>query len=252
MGIRIAVCEDCPKDAELLRGQMNRYCRENGLPPFEVDIFSNGLMFSENWVPGTHDLIFMDIYLEHEDGMRVVRELRRLDQDCPVVFFTRSADHTLEAFEVNAAHYLTKPLSYEKLVQALDRCLRLHEKQSKFILLHTEKALRRVLLSEIISIEVFGNISVVHLKKEDIHTRTTLKDLEQKIDEAGGSAGFLRCHRSVLVNMNHITALCGSVFLVDTGLPVPISKYSRKQVIRTYETFALQNMRDSHAIGAGV
>ncbi|MCB6364870.1 LytTR family DNA-binding domain-containing protein [Intestinibacillus massiliensis] len=252
MSIKIAVCEDCPKDAEFLRGQMDRYCQDNSLPPFEVDIFSTGLTFSEHCVPGTYDLIFMDIYLEQEDGMQVIQELRRLDQDCPVVFFTRSADHMLEAFEVNATHYLTKPLAYPKLAQALDRCLRLHKKQSKFILLHTEKTLRRVLLREIIFVEVFGNISVVHLKKEDIHTRTTLKDMEREIEKAGGSAEFLRCHRSVLVNMNHITALHGSVFLMDTGLPVPISKYSRKQVVRAYELFALQNMRESHAVGAEV
>ncbi|MEL4860940.1 LytTR family DNA-binding domain-containing protein [Pseudoflavonifractor phocaeensis] len=252
MSVRIAVCEDCARDAEVLRGQMERYCREYGLPPFAVDVFSTGSAFSERCVPGVYDLVFMDIYLEHEDGMRVVRELRRLDQDCPIVFFTRSADHMLEAFEVNAAHYLTKPLAYPKLAQALDRCLRLCEKRSKFILLRTERALRRVLLSEIVFAEVFGNISVVHLKREDIHVRMTLKDLEREIEQAGGGAGFLRCHRSVLVNMDHITALRDSVFLMDTGLPVPISKYSRKQVIRAYEAFALQTMRDTHAVGAGI
>ena len=246
MSIRIAICEDCAKDAELLCGQINRYCGENNLPPFEIDLFPTGLLFSEHCVPGTYDLIFMDIYLQNEDGMRVIRELRQLDADCPVVFFTRSADHMLEAFEVNAARYLTKPLAYPKLVQALDRCLRLHEKQSRFILLHTEKALRKVLLHEIIFAEVFGNISVVHLKKEEIRTRITLKDLEQAIETAGGGTQFLRCHRSVLVNMHHITALRDSFFLMDTGLPVPISKYSRKQVVKTYEQFALAHMRDAH------
>ena len=252
MSIRVAVCEDCQKDAALLCGQMDRYCRENGLPPFQADVFPTGLAFAERCVPGSCDLIFMDIYLEQEDGMQVIRELRRLDRDCPVVFFTRSTDHAIEAFEVNAAYYLTKPLSYEQLARALDRCLRLHERRSKFLLLRTEKTLRKVFLSEIVFVEVFQNISVVHLKGEDIHIRTPLKELEQELEKAGGSAEFLRCHRSALVNMHHITALRDSVFLMDTGLPAPISKYSRKQVLRAYEAFALQNMRDGHAMGAGV
>lgn len=252
MGIRVAVCEDCAKDAELLRGQIGRYCREKHLPPFQVDIFPTAGAFSQCCVPGTYDLVFMDIYLQHEDGMQVIRELRQLDQECPVVFFTRSTDHMLDAFEVNATHYLTKPLSYEKLAQALDRCLRLRDKRAAFILLRTEKALRRVLLSEIVYIEVFKNTSVVHLSGEELHTRTTLKELELEIEAAGGGGAFTHCHRSVLVNMEHITALRDSVFLLDTGLPVPISKYCRRQVMQAYEAFALQNMRDSHAVGVEV
>ena len=250
MGIRVAVCEDCQKDAELLCGLMERYCAENALPPFEVDVFPTGLLFSEHCVPGAYDLVFMDIYLGREDGMGVIRELRKLDRDCPVVFFTRSTGHTMEAFEVNAAHYLTKPLAYPKLVQALDRCLRLCEKQAAFILLRTEKSLRKVLLSEIVSVEVFRNVSVVHLKKEDIHARITLKELERDIERSGGGGDFLRCHRSALVNMNHIAATRGAVFLLDTGLPVPISKYHHREIVRAYEAFALQKMRSAHAVDA--
>ena len=251
MDMRIAVCDDCRKDAELLCGQLERYCRENGLAPFAVEVFDSGLTFSERCAPGRFDLVFMDIYLKNSDGMRVVRELRKLDPDCLVVFFTRSADHAVEAFEVNAAHYLTKPLAYEKLALAVDRCRKLREKQGRFLLLRTDKALRKVLLQEVVFAEVFDNISVVHLERESVQARIPLKDLETEIGQAGGEGDFLRCHRSALVNMNRIIALRGDFFLMDTGMPVPISKYNRKRIVRAYEDFALGKMRDSRAVGAG-
>lgn len=248
MNIKIAVCEDCPKDAELLCEQISRYCCENGLPPYEVDIYADSFLFTRHYIPGSYDVIFMDIYLEHEDGMQMVRDLRKFDKECPIVFFTRSTDHAVEAFEVNAAHYLTKPLVYDKLVEALERCQKLHEKQSKFILLSTDKAVRKVRIAEIVFVEVFDNISVVHLTGENIPVRIPLKNLEENIKLADEHSAFLRCHRSYLVNMNWIMALRNDFFLMETGITVPISKYLKKQVIRAYEDFALKRIRDTPAL----
>jgi len=245
MNIKIAVCEDCEKDAALLRELCFRYCCETGTPPYEMDVFPNGLTFLEHCVPGSYDMVFMDIYLEQEDGMQVIRELRKTDKDCPVVFFTRSTDHAVEAFEVNAVHYLTKPLVYEKLADALSRCEKLHEKQAAFLLLPTEKKLRKVRLAEILYIEVFDNTCVIHLDGETIPVRIPLKNLETKIREVDAHSDFLRCHRSYLVNMNWIMALRNDYFLLDTGASVPISKYIRKQVVQTYENFAIKKIRDT-------
>lgn len=245
MSIKIAVCEDDQKDAKQLCDQISRYCYENSLPPYETDVYTDGSAFYRHCVPGAYDMVFMDIYLEKEDGMQVVRNLRKLDRECPVVFFTRSTDHAVEAFEVNAAHYLTKPLEYSRLAEALERCQKLHERQSKFILLPVGKALRKVCIAEIVFIEVFDNISIVHLEKEDISVREPLKHLEEDIRRADEHADFLRCHRSYLVNMNWITALRSDFFLMYTGIPVPISKYTKKKVVQAYEGFALKQVRDT-------
>ncbi|PNV61210.1 DNA-binding response regulator [Clostridium sp. chh4-2] len=248
MNIRIAVCEDCQTDAELLCGQITRYCCENGLPPYVIDVYESGDAFSKHCIPGSYDLVFMDIYLENEDGMQMVRELRKKDKECPVVFFTRSMDHAVEAFEVNAAHYLTKPLVYDKLAEALKRCQKIHEKQSKFILLPAEGSLRKIRIAEIVFVEVFDNTSVIHLENENIPARIPLKSLEEEIKRADQQADFLRCHRSYLVNMNWIMALRNDFFLMDTGIPIPISKYTRRQTVRSYEEFALRRMQDAHAV----
>jgi len=248
MNIKVAVCEDCKKDAGILCEQISRYCCENGFPPYQVDIYENGLDFFKDFVPERYDLIFIDIYLENEDGMQIARDLRKRDRECPIVFFTRSTDHAVEAFEVSAAHYLTKPLVYEKLVDALNRCQKLLEKQSKFILLSTEKTLRKIRIAEIIFIEVFDNTSVIHLDGENIPVRIPLKSLEEMIRQAGGYSDFLRCHRSYLINMSWIMALRSDFFLTDTGIPIPISKYTKKQVVRAYEDYALKRIRDTAAL----
>ena len=86
---------------------------------------------------------------------------------------------------------------------------------------------------------------MIHLDGETIPVRIPLKNLETKIREVDAHSDFLRCHRSYLVNMNWIMALRNDYFLLDTGASVPISKYIHKQVVQTYENFAIKKIRDT-------
>ncbi len=244
----IAICDDEKEFIREITNLLRRYEKESG-KKFRITEFCDGSDLLKGYQPDT-DLIFMDIYLEQDDGMRLAQNFRKADKECPIVFFTRSTDHAVEAFKVNAAHYLTKPLAYENLAEALDRCLRLHERQSKFILLPTEKAVQKIRVAEIVYIEVFNNISVVHLKRETVSSRISLKNLLMELTKTEADAEFLRCHRSYMVNMNWIRALKSDFFLMDTGIPVPISKYMKKQVICAYEEFALKQIRDTQTIPA--
>ena len=110
--------------------------------------------------------------------------------------------------------------------------------------------MQKIRVAEIVYIEVFNNISVVHLKRETVSSRISLKNLLMELTKTEADAEFLRCHRSYMVNMNWIRALKSDFFLMDTGIPVPISKYMKKQVICAYEEFALKQIRDTQTIPA--
>ena len=67
------------------------------------------------------DLLLLDIGLPGLDGMQLAARLRRLARPPSVVFVTAHAEHALRAFELDAADYLTKPVSRERLRSALQR-----------------------------------------------------------------------------------------------------------------------------------
>ena len=67
------------------------------------------------------DLVLLDIQMPGAPGTEVAARLNRLPQPPAVVFVTAHGEHALEAFELNAVDYLTKPVRRDRLAQALLR-----------------------------------------------------------------------------------------------------------------------------------
>ena len=137
--------------------------------------------------------------------MDAARQLRRDGVNTAIIFATTSLDHGLDHFEVQAANYLVKPFQKRDVAQALDWCLA-----------HLPEPLR--CLSVYSEGETQGDppglnllyrgpgAPVPHLYHASNSCRQGLDALEAAIS----SQDFLRCHRSFLVNMNHIQKIEGS------------------------------------------
>eukprot|EP01041_Mallomonas_annulata_P034913 gene34913-57776_t len=71
------------------------------------------------------DLVLLDIHMPGVDGMALAKTLRELAAPPAVVFITAHAEHAVQAFELEAVDYLTKPVRRERLQQALQKVQRL-------------------------------------------------------------------------------------------------------------------------------
>ena len=75
------------------------------------------------WMPAHgihHDLVFLDILMPLLNGMDAARELRRVDAAARIVFLTSSPEFALESYAVKAQGYILKPVTGEKLREALE------------------------------------------------------------------------------------------------------------------------------------
>jgi len=162
------------------------------------------------------DLALLDLRMPELDGFEV---LRAIDQShWPVVIFVTAFDASaVRAFELGAVDYVQKPVTRERLDQALDRAVQrlgaLDRKTHQEALLSTERAqplerfvvrslgkLRVVELDEIRWIESAGNYVKLHAE-DGVHlVRSTLRALEQRLDPAR----FVRIHRSTLVALGTV------------------------------------------------
>ena len=215
----IGICDDLEEERLALSRMVRSYAQERGMP-VRLRLFSSGTELLEA-SPRQRDfqILFLDIFMPGLSGMDAARQLRRDGVNAAIIFATTSLDHGLDSFEVQSADYLVKPFQKQDVAQALDWCLAHLPEPLRCLSVYSEGETQEIPLASICYIEVLGHQSHIYTTRQEITARQGLDALEAAIS----SQDFLRCHRSFLVNMNHIQKIEGSDFRMTTGARVPIS-----------------------------
>lgn len=168
------------------------------------------------------DIVFLDVQLPGLNGLEVVRELLERGAKLPHIIFATAYDqYAVEAFEVNAADYLLKPVERDRLERSVERARELirsptreSERMERLlthirsqaapptkILVRTGTRMVLVDAANVIFATVRdGVIRVVATELTGYSNYKTLDDLQSTL----GDPLFWRAHRSYLVNIDHI------------------------------------------------
>lgn len=114
------ICEDISEDCKVLQDYLNRYGKENCLQ-ISVLNFENAGSLIKSKDARTSDVMFIDIYMEGASGMDAAHILRAKGFCGAFVFTTNSREHYAEGYEVEAVHYLVKPISWDSFCEAMRR-----------------------------------------------------------------------------------------------------------------------------------
>lgn len=214
--MRIAACDDELKEQNQIEEALRGWD-----PTRSVEKFCNGASLLEAAKKDPpFDIVFLDIYMPGENGMDIAAALRELSPETGIVFVTTSREHAIDAFALDALHYLAKPVTTEGIIESFRRLTKLRIRQQKTISLSVGGDIYTIQPNRICSLES-GN-HIVEITMDDgrqLRTRTPLYQLEQKLDKS-----FLKINRGIVVNMDHIermgTADCylknGSRFFLST------------------------------------
>jgi len=204
------------------------------------------------------DLVFLDIQMPEVDGFGVVSALR--DQPMPLTIFVTAYDrYAMKAFEVHALDYLLKPVSKERLAEALGHARKQlqHPSEGTFQrrvldmlgeLDSRQNAPQRIVIkadgeivclkpAEIDWAESAGNYVCLHVGAATHILRETITSLEGRL----GHHQFLRVHRSTLVNVDRIKTLRPSLYgdysiLLRDGTKLTLSRGFRETVLKRLGT----------------
>ena len=212
--LRVAVCEDYPSDAAL----MEKTIEECGIPS-EVRVFKSAEAFLEVYRGEAFDVIFMDIYLGlgAMKGIEAAKSIRETDPNVVIAFVTTSLDHTLESYRLSAFKYLEKPVTKDAVRETLEYAL-LKRKRAPAVTLKTSGGKEEnIPLDSILFLESRGHTVEVHTSSGLIVTNQTT-NLEE-IGKMLPTPQFLRCHRSYLVNLDHVMKVDRElhVFVMKSG-----------------------------------
>lgn len=156
------------------------------------------------------DLMFLDIQMPHLNGIDF---LKSLPQKPKTIFTTAYRDFAIEGFELEAVDYLLKPITFERFFKAVERILRNADSSKEdFIIIKTEGMHRKIFLSEIVYFESQGNdIKVVLATRESFISKNKITDLETTLSDKG----FVRIHRSFIINAAFVTAFNNNELIVN-------------------------------------
>ncbi len=223
--IKFAICDDEPAMARELAGYLARYLEEHEVTAYSVSNFSSGRALLE--AADGFDVIFLDIQMEEPDGMETARLLRRQGDHSLLVFVTVLMELVFDAFQVEAYDYLTKPLDAARFARTMDRVLQtLEQRTAASIVIQQGSGCEVVPLSDVVYCEVLGR--KVYLHKAD-GTITgyydRLEQLERRVD-----GRFFRCHRSYLVNLDHVRGCQAGQVLLSQGERIPVSRLRERDL----------------------
>jgi len=237
--IKALIIDDDPFMHELLRDKLAHYLPEVAL----LATASSGTEGLEMIKIHQPDLVFLDVEMTDMTGFEMLSRLEDLSFE--TIFITSYSHYAIKAIRFNALDYLVKPIdlgelkgaikrfknregtkgSPEKIKQALIN-LNTRRDGDKVLVLQTQEGEVRLVLRDIVRIEGERNYSYIYLANEKRKLTTkTLGELEELLADKG----FFRCHKSHLVNREHIQSLPTSfaVFLPN-GFEVPIARRKRE------------------------
>jgi two-component system response regulator AlgR len=170
----------------------------------------NAAQAMELLLRGKFDAVLLDIHMPGADGLVLAQTLRSMPQPPAVVFVTAYAEHAVEAFELEAVDYLTKPVRLERLQAALLKVERLvqsrlagpSDESAPMLLIQDRGRTERVPLVEVLYFKAELKYITVRTSARSYILDASLSELEER-----HAAQFLRIHRNALVARHAMRAL---------------------------------------------
>ena len=227
--MRVVICDD----EENICGILSEKVREF-MPESEVVSFCSGKELVD--AHEDPDILLLDIRMPEMDGMDTAQLLRDNGWKKILIFVTGEKDQVFHAFDVQAFHFLVKPIRDEQLKEVLTRAVSALDagsvgsgREERYISVKTITSHIRINHSDILYAEVFNRKIVIYTPKENIEYYGQLADLEKMVGK-----DFYRVHRSFLVNLKYVEMYNGKIVKLSNGKEVPMARRSYQGFVRAY------------------
>ncbi len=185
------------------------------------------------------DLIFLDINMPEISGLSFAKTINK---NIKVIFTTAYREYAVDGFNLQAVDYLLKPISFERLLQSVNKylgenspviiepTLEISQEANDFIFVRSDRKMIKINFYEINYIESFSDYLKIYLNDKIIITRETITNIEAKLPRRD----FIRIHRSFIVSISKIESFTNE-FIEINKKAIPISRSYKKDVLARLE-----------------
>lgn len=235
--LKFAVCDDNVEELKALKKLFEQYTAEKGVP-IEAEYYSEPKQIIK-LLPrsGEYDCLFLDVYMEELNGIDVARHIRKNKIGSNIIFFTTSREHAVDAFGLNALHYLVKPVGYAEIEDAIERIVNAKKESEACIRITNGSDTVRIDLRDFIYSESQKHYQFIYLSNGTVEkARMSCAELAALLD---GHAEFVRCGASFIINLKFIARITATDVYFLNGRRVPIPRRSYAELKQKHDDYFL-------------
>lgn len=221
MKYRIAICDDEQNQIEYITSIVASWSAHEG-HGCEIRTFASAEAFLFEYEEDkAYDILLLDVEMKNMNGIELAKRIRKDNNRAEIIFITSHFEFVGEGYEVDALHYLIKPISVEKPTQVLTKAAEKLSVEPPSVVISCEGETVKLYESDILYVESFLHYIVIHTKDNEYKIKENISVFENKVSDV-----FYRIHRSYLVSLKYITRISRtSVNIGNTELPLSRGKY---------------------------
>lgn len=237
--LKIALCDDEFSTVNYYCEQLTRLFKNLGVTA-SIDLFTDsGKLLAGLYADRRWDVYFLDIDMPLINGLNLGKKIRELDDACYIIYISIHREHVYDSLEVKPFRFLPK----DEFASRIGPCIKdllsdlTHESEQEFIVLENNASLYRYRIQEIIYAQSLDKYITLFLteKRQTESIRYRMSDLEEKLIRHG----FIRVHKSYLVNYRFIRSIQPAKILLDDGRSLPASRSRMEEIKTTFRRLTL-------------
>ena len=223
--LQVAICEEDAVLGKGLKKLVERTLTEHvELYPSETELLKSAKK---------PEILILDLDFREADGMERARKIRN-HSDAAIILLSAEREHVFDAFDVEAFHYLLKPIDEKKFEEVLRRAAqeRQAEKDREPLIIRVNRPCHKIDKRRILYAENAARKIVLHQKEGEISYYARMEELEQEL-----GTQFFRCHRGYLVNLAAVKNFDAGTITLKNNEVILLSKQKYNDFAAAYLAF---------------
>lgn len=235
--LRVLICDDDLAMLDKLKADVESIFRATDAKA-KIHTFLDASQIS-NQILSSCDIALLDVDFEHKayNGMDIARRLRNMRKDAVIIFVTNFIEYAPEGYEVQAFRYVLKKDFETDIKDYLIQALEHLQSTKKTLKIQVNGEIIDLLLDHTLYFEVQQHNITVYVQKDDTGKSVktycfyaSLSELEHRLEKQG----FLRIHKSYLVNMKHLKKFQCREAMLDNGTILRVGEKSYAEKKKQY------------------
>jgi len=244
MLLKTILVDDEKTSREILRSYLTKYCTNISIVGEAENIEEAFKLTKKHQL----DLVFLDVEMPYGNAFDFIDKLAQPEFE--IVFVTAYDQYAIDALNNHAAYYLTKPISIDNLIKAVDYVTDIKTQEDKLqnaiLKPKTSKIEGKITIPTQSGFEVLEIQDIIYAKADDNYTQLFLKTNQKKLvsktlkyfEDILKDSGFARIHKSYLVNINSIISYkkgSGGTVLLSNNKELSVSASKKASLLAHFK-----------------